>query len=336
MLILGSNPPQTIVEWENLPGAGTNSNIRGLCVVSDTVIWGSGSKGTFLRSVDEGGSWLYGTIPGAENLDFRDIHAVNHLLAWVISAGDSGLIFVTRDGGRNWYLQYKNKSEGIFFDGFAFWDKKSAIAYSDPLGDRWFSIRTNNAGGKWELIDPFAYPAMQEGEAGFAASGTGIVTYGKGHVWIASGGADIARVFRSLDWGSNWRVYNTPLRSGKTAGIFSMAFWNHTDGVIVGGDYIDSTNRSYNCAVTLDGGQHWELIEKDNPNGYRSCVAANEDGSVLLTVGRTGSEYSLDKGRTWIPLGTEGFYSCGIGKKWAFAVGRGGKVKRLNLTKLIQ
>ena len=82
---------QVSVGWRPAPHTGSSSNLRGLSVVSDSVIWASGSGGTFMRSMDGGGSWYYGTVKGAENLDFRDIHAENHLLAWVISAGIQGL-----------------------------------------------------------------------------------------------------------------------------------------------------------------------------------------------------------------------------------------------------
>jgi len=305
-----------------------STHLRGLCVVNDSVVWASGAGGSWLKTINGGKSWTTDTIPGASKLDFRDIHAIDTATAWVISAGDIAKIYHTDDGGKNWEEQYTNTSEGVFFDGLAFWDEQSGIAYSDPIEGKLLIITTDNGGKTWKEINTANLPTVLAGEAGFAASGTGIVINGDSTVWIATGGGEKARVFRSKDRGVHWEVFDTPIVSGEGAGIFSMAFMNENDGVIVGGDYVDSVNATANCAITSDGGQTWQLIKSNQPNGYRSCVAAIGD-SLLITVGRTGSEYSTDKGLSWKPLGKEGYYSCGCSESYCWAVGRGGKMARL-------
>jgi photosystem II stability/assembly factor-like uncharacterized protein len=69
----------------------TKAGLRGLSVVSDKVIWASGTNGTFLRTVDGGKTWTIGNVPGAEKLDFRDVEAFDANTAYVLSIGRSGV-----------------------------------------------------------------------------------------------------------------------------------------------------------------------------------------------------------------------------------------------------
>ncbi|MBL4755693.1 MAG: hypothetical protein JKY52_19130 [Flavobacteriales bacterium] len=316
-------------QWVSLDRV-CKSSLRGLSVVSDNVVWASGSNGTWLRTVDGGERWTSGIIPGTAKLDFRDIHALDSLRAWVISAGDTCKIFHTTDGGISWTLQYTNFEKGIFFDGFSFWDEKTALAYSDPINGKFYIIKTTD-GNQWTPIDAANIPPAIDGEAGFAASGTGICVQSDSVVWIATGGGPRSRVLRSLDRGHSWSVHDTPLQSAEGTGIFSMVFTSTQKGVIVGGSYLDSTNTESNCAITDDAGETWVLITKNQPRGYRSCVAVYRDGSVLVTVGRTGSELSDDHGQTWIPIGTEGYFTCAFSEHYVWAVGRNGKIGKLIL-----
>ena len=66
---------------------GTKARLRGLCVVGKEITWASGTGGTFLRTVDGGGSWRVGAVAGASALDFRDVHAVDARTAYVLSIG---------------------------------------------------------------------------------------------------------------------------------------------------------------------------------------------------------------------------------------------------------
>ena len=322
-----SQEDKDLTQW-TYPNRVCNSSLRGLSVVSDDVVWASGSGGTWIRTIDGGKTWTTSTIEGASKLDFRDIHALDEWSAWVISAGDTCKIFFTIDGGTNWELQYTNFEPGIFFDGFAFWDNKNALAYGDPIASRFDVIQTKD-GVTWSHVDREALPLVLDGEAGFAASGTGICVLKDSLVWIASGGGIRSRVFRSKDRGITWSVYNTPLSSAEGTGIFSIVFISEDYGVIVGGSYLDSTKSDSVCAVTRDGGESWQLITDEQPNGYRSCVAAALDGEILVTVGRTGSEVSMDGGLSWASLGVQGYYACAFSENYVWAVGRNGKVGKL-------
>ena len=56
------------------------------------------------------------------------------------------------------------------------------------------------------------------------------------------------------------------------------------------------------------------------------------DGPKLIAVGPSGSDYSADGGRTWQPLGAEGFHALSIAPHGdaAWAVGENGRVARLD------
>ena len=104
----------------------TDAGFRGLSVVSENVIWASGTGGTVIRTTDGGKNWSVIKVPEAEKLDFRDIEAFDANTAYILSIGngESSRIYKTIDGGKTWKLQFKNTNEKAFFDALAFWDKK--------------------------------------------------------------------------------------------------------------------------------------------------------------------------------------------------------------------
>jgi len=49
------------------------------------------------------------------------------------------------------------------------------------------------------------------------------------------------------------------MRNGEASGIYSLTFLDKLNGVVVGGNYLDSANIKGNCAITSDGGITWQL-----------------------------------------------------------------------------
>src|SRR4051812_8403274 len=84
--------------------SGTQSRFRGVSIVDAKIAWASGNNGTFARTTDGGTHWASMVVPGAEKLDFRDVHAVDASTAYLLSigSGESSRIYKTLDGGRNW------------------------------------------------------------------------------------------------------------------------------------------------------------------------------------------------------------------------------------------
>lgn len=291
-------------QWQKIE-VETNASFRGLDVVSENVIWASGTAGTFIRTTDGGKTWKVGKIPGAETLDFRDIEAFDEKTAYVLSIGngEASRIYKTTDGGETWKLQFKNTDEKAFFDSIAFWDEKHGLAQSDPVDGKYVFYRTDD-GETWQKVSTAKMPPAKDGEAAFAASGTCIVTEGKNRVWLITGGSD-ARVFFSKDRGKSWKAYDTPITNGTPgSGIFSIAMRDKKRGVIVGGNYEKPDEAANNLAFTTDGGKIWKPAS--GLNGYRSGVAYLNE-TVIIAVGSNGSDISTDGGKTWENLDKENY-----------------------------
>ncbi len=301
-------------QWVVQP-SGTTVRFRGVSAVNSSVAWASGDKGTFARTVDGGATWRAGVVPGASELDFRDVDAFDANTAYLlaIGPGDKSRIYKTTDGGREWALQFTNSNPKAFFDAMAFWDKDHGIAVSDPVEGRFVIITTRDGGASWKQMPAEGMPPALAGEGAFAASGTCITVQGRNNVWFGTGGAAQARVFRSTNRGQTWTVSPTPLASGRPPmGVFSIAFKDRRNGVIVGGDYEKETDASGNAAITKDGGQTWELIANSRPAGYRSCVlyVPGTTAPTLIAVGPSGADYSQDNGRSWSSISRQGFHSA--------------------------
>jgi photosystem II stability/assembly factor-like uncharacterized protein len=315
--------------------SGTSVRLRGVSAVSTSVAWASGSNGTFARTDDGGATWTTAVVPGAEDMDFRDIEAFDARTAYLLSigAGTRSRIYKTTDGGRSWALQFKNLNPNAFFDSMAFWDENSGIVMGDPIDGRFVIVRTFDGGLTWINVPSRNLPPALPGEAAFAASGTCLVTQGRDRAWFGTGGASQARVFRSTDRGFTWSVATTPVAAGtSSAGIFSLAFRDANIGIAVGGDYRREAEAGDNLAVTGDGGMSWIVPGPARLRGFRSAVAFAHGGSAwLLAAGPAGSDVSGDGGGTWAALVGPGFHAVSLappgGEGWA--VGEDGRIARL-------
>lgn len=320
-------------QW-TLQTSGTTARLRGVSAASSTVAWASGSGGTYARTTDGGASWQSSVMPGASQLDFRDVQAVDANTAYLLSIGpgEASRVYKTTDGGRGWTLQFTNHNAKAFFDAFAFWDARTGIAVSDPVDGKFILIKTTDGGATWKELTHAKLPPAIQGDGAFAASGTCIAVQGKKNVWFGTGGGAVARVFRSTDAGDTWKAASTPITAGNaSSGIFSLAFKDQKNGVIVGGDYRKENETGDNVATTTDGGATWALAKGPRPSGFRSAVAyvARTRGPMLVGVGPSGSDYSIDNGASWVSLGSIGFHAvsfAGVDAGWA--VGEGGRIAK--------
>lgn len=316
---------------------GVTARLRGLSAINDRIIWTSGSMSTVLRTADGGGSWQKVTVT-SDQLDFRDIDAIDANTAYVLSIGNgpASRIYKTTDAGASWQLQFKNEDPKAFYDAMAFWDATHGIAIGDSVEGQ-FCILTTANGRDWTRIPASSLPRALENEGAFAASGSNIALVGKKHAWIATGAAAKSRVLRTHDAGRTWQVVDTPLRGGTSAGIFSIAFRDARHGIVVGGDYTKEKEAIDNAAVTTDGGATWKLIK--GLSGYRSAVAYVPGTKAIIAVGPSGADFSQNDGETWTPITGPGFdtlsFVPGFRKSSAvaFAAGVGGTMARLQFLK---
>jgi photosystem II stability/assembly factor-like uncharacterized protein len=305
----------------------THASIRGLSVIDKNCIWLSGSQGTVLKSLDGGQNWEDCSISTEATNDFRSIHAFDSLRAIVIGVNNPAIIYATSNGGSSWTAMDTIIGEGLFFNSLKFTETSKGVAVSDPVDGRFLIIRSDDGGISWQKST--TVPPALKGESNFAASNTCIELLPDGSAWMASGGPK-ARVYSSNNFGQNWMVSLTPVKAQSTAdGIYSIAFKDKNNGIAVGGNYQYPERNDSIAAFTLDGGQSWQLAHT-MPRGFRSCIQYlnNDSETIAIAKGKTGFDYSTDKGQTWLAGGDTGFYTIRAipGQLAAYAAGSDGRL----------
>src|SRR5262249_11483232 len=107
--------------------SGTSARLQAVSAVNERVVWVSGLRATWARTLDGGETWAADSMQGPDSwLEFRDVHAVSADRAWLLAAGpgDSSRIYHTEDGGRHWALQFQNRDPLAFYDALDFWDAR--------------------------------------------------------------------------------------------------------------------------------------------------------------------------------------------------------------------
>jgi photosystem II stability/assembly factor-like uncharacterized protein len=325
-----ASPPAA--EWIS-QASGVTGRLRGVSAVSPRVAWASGADGTVLRTADGGQTWQLRPVAGGEKLDFRDVDAMSEEVAYALSIGPGAAsrIYKTRDGGAHWVLQLANTDPKVFLDAMAFRDERAGFAFSDSVDGRFVVFATANGGQTWDRVPADRLPEALPGEGAFAASGTNVALLGRDQVWI---GTSASRVLHSGDGGRTWTVTPTPLPTGASAGIFSVAFRDARHGVVVGGDYKKEPEAVDNVAFTSDGGATWTLARDHGLSGFRSVVAwvPGQERS-LVAIGPAGADWSADDGHTWAPLTGAGYdtFAFARGERGGWAAGLGGRIAKLTL-----
>lgn len=344
LLVLGTLAlaPSARAQWTP-QASGTTVEFRGLAVVSPTVVWASGTRGRFVRTTDGGTTWMLDSIAGADSLDLRAIVARDARHAWAISAGPAeqgqAKIFRTQDG-RHWSKVFETAQRGVFLDALAFWDDRHGIALSDPVEGKLFILVTDDGGATWTRVPTDNAPPTLQGDGFFAASGTCLTVQGTSNVWIATGGAARARVFRSTDRGRTWTVADTPIHAGNaSSGIFSVAFFDAQRGAVVGGDYTKPKGLFDNVALTDDGGRTWRLAKGPLPAGFMSAAAfiPGTRGRSLVAVGLAGTAQSLNGGESWVMVDSVAYNSVAFASRDAgWAAGPRGRIAKWTPTPRVQ
>jgi photosystem II stability/assembly factor-like uncharacterized protein len=314
--------------------SGTDALLIAVSPVNDDVAWVSGQRGTWLRTLDGGAHWQLGRVPGADSLQFRDVHAVSADTAWLLSIGNGAQsrIYHTVNGGASWQLQFTNLEPQGFYDCFDFWDAQRGIVIGDAIASGIAVLRTANGGGTWTRVPPDSLPRAQEGEGSFAASGRCLVTRPGGRAWIVMSSPARARLLGTADYGRSWRLDTLPITVRAGSGPQAVAFSDDRNGMVLGGGY-ESQPGDTLAAVTTDGGLSWRPV-------MRPPLARGIWGGVfvpgarvptVIAVGPDGIVHSRDRGNSWLQLDTLNYWSVGFASARAgWAVGAGGRITKLS------
>jgi photosystem II stability/assembly factor-like uncharacterized protein len=264
----------------------------------------------------------------AKYTDLRDIHVLSDSSILAMGIASPGHIWKIKKGETEWSKVYSNMDSLVFMDGMDFWDDSVGLVYGDPLQGYHFILKTIDGGDSWSRIPSENIPQNLTVEAGFAASGTGIVCKENGTAYIGLGG-DKARVLISKDYGHNWDIIETPLLHGTgSKGIYSIAFKDALNGAAVGGNW-ENPDCDSSKVYTNNGGQTWHLSE--GLQHFRSCVTYIQDDTYIST-GTSGTDISYNGGKSWTLLDSIGFNAIKINPdRRGLAVGSYGRIAEVEL-----
>jgi hypothetical protein len=304
--------------------SGHATSLRGLCPVTDQIVWVSGSNGQVGKTLNGGKTWDWVTIKGFEKKDFRDIEAFSGVEAVIMGIDSPAYMLKTNNGGKTWKVVYEDHRKGIFLDAMAFWNEQSGIVIGDPIDNKIVIRRSFDGGNSWREIPEANYPVADSAEAMFASSGSNIGLMGGSAACFVTGGSNARFFYKDL-------ITNLPLIKGKeSTGANSVSVLYKKRSVekimVVGGDFNKPLDRQLNCAFSTDLGKTWQVPVK-NPFGYRSCVDFINK-NVWITCGTNGVDYTVDGGLNWLNFSIIGFHACRKAKKGniMFLAGGGGKI----------
>jgi photosystem II stability/assembly factor-like uncharacterized protein len=324
------------VGWD-VQTSGTTASLRGVQAVSENVAWASGAAGTVLRTTDGGATWRRVGVPDADSLDFRDVAAVDSLVAYAMSAGEGergrARIYKTTDGGRSWSVVLSDTTRGTFFDAVSFWDRNRGVAVSDPVGGRFVVVVTEDGGQTWRRPAATGMPAARPGEAAFAAGGSALTIQPPAHIWFVTGGTPGGRVFRSDDAGRTWVAYDVPAVAPQAAssGLFAIAFKDPQNGVAVGGDYTRPRDGGRGVLVTPNGGVTWLGNGTEAARGYWSglSVIPGARRGQFVAVGGPGTILTRNMGDGWSRVDSVAYNGVSFAApNVGWAVGDSGRIAR--------
>lgn len=297
-------------------------------------IWIGGTRGTVIHSNDAGAHFTVSTVAGADSLDFRDLVILDEKTVLLMSAGPAengaAKIFRTDNGGLSWELAFQIKDKGYFFDAIS-WEGKQGLLLSDPAGPFYGLIRISDKGKNYQLLNPTSHPALQKGEAAFAASGSSLQKTKKGY-YIVTGGGEKARVLFSQD-ALNWESKYADIPGGEGSGFFSLGIRDSKNMWIAGGNYSKIKEGPVPVLESTDAGETWARVV-DAPGYYVEKILWADP--VWMLSGPAESSAFDPKKKEWISLGKSPYHSlCRVGDR-IYGVGGRGQIGFISLSQIQQ
>ncbi|RUO65756.1 hypothetical protein CWI77_04785 [Pseudidiomarina planktonica] len=269
---------------------------------SRDTIWLAGSQGTIGRSTDGGETWSF-SKPGSNELEFRDIEALDDQRAFALSVGEGGnsRVYYTSNAGRSWQLRYRADSN-LFMNCLAVAPSGEALAFADSYNERWQLIRSAD-GRNWLNISNVVDSGPLSGEGGFSASGN-CIQY-KNDVWaIGTGNAVTARVLIKPKFGIRFKVMNTPMLAGPMRGITAIWPRAENDFFIAGGDLSEAQSQPQ--VMHFNAGEFTTL---PTPPLQGAIYSLSLNGEQLLVSNPSGAAIGSLTGENWQKLTSENVWA---------------------------
>jgi len=299
-------------------------SIRAIHPLDENRVWFAANKGKV--GLIDGDTPKLAVIKYADSLlHFRSIAATSEAVFVLSIANPAVLYKIGFNGSEATNIEevYNEIGPEVFYDSMKFWNDEEGIAVGDLIGDCLSVIVTRDGGNSWKKLPCEMLPKVEKGEVAFAASNSNIAIYGD-NAWVATGGKK-SRVMHTADRGKTWKVYDTPIASGKAmTGIFSIDFRDENNGIVFGGNWEQKSDNSKNKAITTNGGKSWKLIADGDEPGYKSSVKyiPGTAGQGIVAVGSPGISFSGDGGKSWKELSKEAFFAIEfVNDSVAFASG---------------
>ena len=124
--------------WKEIE-VSAKSNLHGLHVTNNDVIWACGDDGTILRSNNGGVSWKESKVEDPDYPDgplLVDIHGFDEATAIAISSENPAKIYRTTNGGLRWKTMLHYPGDNIFFRSLSFWDDHRGIVMGNAIDGR--------------------------------------------------------------------------------------------------------------------------------------------------------------------------------------------------------
>lgn len=289
-------PNIIFAQWQKL-SLETSASFRALRV-SGNHLWAGGTKGTLLHFENSLENGRVIKVPGAENLDFRDLAILPNQHVLAMSAGPSekgaAVIFYSNDLGKTWLKVFELKEPGYFFDAILF-DEQSSKGYllSDPIGQQ-LTLFSFDLNLDFKPIKIENTPKMLLNEAFFAASGSSMQLF-DGKIFLITGGSERARIWRSTDLEANqWEVISDEVVAGPNRGFFSMGCEKKVGCMVAGGDY--TKLRENQIPVLIGDGKSFKELG-NSPGIYVEKILAV--GKDWWAVGPAGAARLDSKTKSW-------------------------------------
>ena len=306
-------------QWTNFtPNFGDTIGIRGIAIVNESTVWSAGyrvfikyngyglqeSDDAFIGVTKNGGlNWETNLVPLGSLPLITSISALDENNCFIAAFFNSqnSIVLKTEDGGHTFTSAYSPNFGlgGSFVNYVHFFDNNQGVVMADPKNGEFLIFTTENGGKDWTKVHSDSIPNPIPGE--FAYSGESFGNF----IWF---GTSEGRVYRSLNKGQSWQVFQSPLVS-----IYNLNFSDALHGVGTIG-YITPGLLPVQMIITNDGGETWNELDY-SVIGDSTAVFGFEyipnSPYILLTTckgsitdGYFATWISPDRGITWQQIST--------------------------------